>query len=85
MGQAYEKIGEKEKAIEAYFKSNPSRVGDDFDKLFKFKVFDRIRDKIEIKKYLGNEELFDFYEAKILYIEKEYKKSLKIFKITNTY
>ena len=78
LGQAYEKIGEKEKAIEAYFKSNPSRVGDDFDKLFKFKVFDRIRDKIEIKKYLGNEELFDFYEAKILYIEKEYKKSLKI-------
>lgn len=78
LGQAYEKIGEKEKAIEAYFKSNPSRVGDDFDKLFKFKVFDRIRDKIEIKKYLGNEELFDFYEAKILYIEKEYEKSLKI-------
>ena len=26
----------------------------------------------------GNEELFDFYEAKILYIEKEYEKSLKI-------
>ncbi|OCL86553.1 DUF2971 domain-containing protein [Arcobacter porcinus] len=78
LGKTYEKLGEKEKAIEAYFKSNPSRMGDDFNKLFKFKAFDRIRDKIEIKKYFGNEELFDFYEAKILYIEKEYEKSLKI-------
>lgn len=78
LGQTYERLGEKEKAIEAYFKSNPSTIGDDFNKLFKFKAFDRIREKIERKRYLVTEELFDFYEAKIFYIEKEYEKSLKI-------
>ncbi|MDX4050418.1 tetratricopeptide repeat protein [Aliarcobacter skirrowii] len=78
LGQAYEKIGKKEKAIEAYFKSSPSRVGDDFDKLFNLKAYEKIKEKIEINRHTIHKELYDFYEAKILYIEKEYDKSLEI-------
>lgn len=83
MGQCFEKIGKKDKAIECYKKiyftefvsGNPNQG---IDAMFKLKAYKDIKylfKKLENSAIMNNKLMF--YKAKILYIEKLYKDSIE--------
>lgn len=82
LGECYEKQGKKEKATEcykAYYIESPLDAwGKGFEKLFDLEEYDLIESILKIKKSGVDREDTIFYEAKLLSIRKEYKKSIEL-------